>query len=188
MCEEPLHFPLNQGKFCVKQGLATVHHDHPRSGQGSELQTHCLTETALHAISDDGIAQGFGDGKTDFGPNFLLRLFETECCEIRAGEAGTLVIHFAEVAAAENPDTLRKTEWGQSERAVNRRVLRLSDQLIRYSDRTGSPCSRCGASPLSLGGKSSLISPLSSTSTSTRPPVNSLPNSSSSASARRIVS
>src|SRR5512147_2166742 len=57
-----------------------------------------------------------------------------------------------------------------------------------YSDSTGSPCSRRGASPLSDGGKSSFTLPWLSTSTSTRPPLTSLPNSSSSASARRIVS
>lgn len=79
-----------------------------------QLKPHGLTEAPFHAIALDGFAQGFRDGESHFRAVLLLRLFETEGSEVSAGKTGTLIINFAEVAAAEDADTLRKKQSGQS--------------------------------------------------------------------------
>ena len=81
------------------------------------MQTDCLTEATLHAIPVNGFTQGFRDCEADFRSVFLLGPFKTKGREVRAGKAGTLVIDFAEVAAAKNSDALRKTEPGQANSA-----------------------------------------------------------------------
>jgi hypothetical protein len=60
---------------------------------------------AFHSIANRRFACCAGNRKTDLSSTHLITS-QAECRKIRAGESDTLIIYFAEVAAAENAGIL----------------------------------------------------------------------------------
>lgn len=107
---QPLHFESERFKRRFDRRLARVEYNSPTRAEFAQPQPDGFSHPPFHTIAHHGLSERARHSETDFGT--IVRSCEAECSEVGTGKPESLVIHFAEVASAEDPLGFGKRESG----------------------------------------------------------------------------
>jgi hypothetical protein len=108
--KEDSDFAFDHRKVSIECSLAPVQHNPPPVGKLCQMEPYGFSQAALDPVANDRFANRPGYCEPDVGTALNIRPRQTERRKHRAGVTETLIVNFAEVASAEDPDGLGKTE------------------------------------------------------------------------------
>jgi hypothetical protein len=108
------------------EGLATgIEYDGPLRAQLIQMQSHCLSEAALDAVTHHGLPDRARDRETDTRSG-SFGFADAKSGEQGPGVPGTLVVNSSEVLRTQQTDTFRKTRDGELPLVTDREFLAAS--------------------------------------------------------------
>lgn len=94
-------------EYAIEHLATRIEYDGPPCAQRLQFEAGGLTDAPADAVSLNGLAQSFwrGEAHGSAARPVEIGLGEAESGEQRAGITGAVVVHFAEIAGTEEPDT-----------------------------------------------------------------------------------